>query len=231
MAAVDGTSVVIPVRNGARFLADAIRSVLAQQGISELIVVDDGSEDGSATIARGFAGVTCLRRDHAGAAEARNAGVRAASGRLLAFLDADDLWVPGKLAVQRAALDRDPGLDLVLGMVASFWDEGFPEADRARLQPLPAAVAAEHVGTMLIRRESFLRVGYFDPAWRLGETVDWFLRAKELGLQGALLPEVLLRRRVHGANTGLRDRHHRGDYARIVKAALDRRRGGAAGPS
>ena len=109
MSAAEFVSVVIPVYNAARFLADAIRSVQAQRHPRiEIIVVDDGSTDGSGEVARSFAGVRCLRQANGGIAAARNAGVHEARGNLLAFLDADDLWTPGKLALQLDVLRADP---------------------------------------------------------------------------------------------------------------------------
>jgi glycosyltransferase involved in cell wall biosynthesis len=109
-------SVVIAVFNGEDFLADAIRSVLAQRDVSlELIVVDDGSTDGSATIATGFEDrrVTVLRQNNRGVSSARNAGIAVARGDFIAFLDADDVWRPEKLRRQMALFERRPQLGLV----------------------------------------------------------------------------------------------------------------------
>jgi len=77
---------------------------------------------------------------------------------------------------------------------------------------------------MLIRRDAFFRVGYFPTTRGVGDFVDWYARAMEKGLHTLMLPETVLRRRLHAANQGIRDRGRQSDYVRILKAALDRRR-------
>lgn len=105
-------SVIIPVYNGERFLAEAIRSALDQTlSPAEIIVIDDGSTDASAEVARGFGPpVRVLAQANLGPAAARNLGVAHAAGDLLAFLDADDLWMPEKLAYQVQFLCRPAGI-------------------------------------------------------------------------------------------------------------------------
>ena len=208
---VTNVSVVIPVRDGERFLAEAIDSVLGQSHPPlEVIVVDDGSTDATGDVAQSFgARVHYLARPPLGVAAALNAGVETARGELLAFLDADDLWEESKLEVQLAALE--PGVDAVFGYLANFGN----------------AAGEVYVGwsrgTMLIRAEAFARVGPF-VEWQLGEFIDWYARAVDEGLALRMLPEVLLRRRVHDANTGVVRRDDQREYARVLKAILDRRR-------
>jgi glycosyltransferase involved in cell wall biosynthesis len=217
-------SAVIPVYNGERYLAEALESVLAQTWRHlEVLVVDDGSTDGTAAVARGFgAPVVHHGREHAGLAATENAGMELAQGEFVAYLDADDLWLPGKLAVQTAALAADPGLDMVFGHVEQFVS---PELATARpLPPDAIEMPGYSTGTMLIRRSSFARAGRFDPDLRMGEFVDWYIRAIERGLRSHMLPDVVMRRRIHGDNMGIRERKYRSDYVRILKAALDRRR-------
>lgn len=223
-------SAIIPVHNSERYLGEAIESVLAQTYRPiELVIVDDGSVDATAAVCQRFPGIRYIHQSQAGAAAARNRGVEAASGALLSFLDADDLWVPEKLARQTALLDADPRLDMVLGRVRQFHSPELDLEAKTRIAG-DGTVLAGHVGTLLIRRASFLRVGPFTTEWRVGEFIDWFARTRELGLAHVTLPEVTLLRRLHTRNMMVRERHSTGDYARIVKAALDRRRAaGAAG--
>jgi glycosyltransferase involved in cell wall biosynthesis len=211
----DRVSVVIPVRNGERFLAEAIESALGQSRPPlELIVVDDGSSDSTSEVAREFGSrVSYVRRPPLGVAAALNCGIALARGDFLAFLDADDVWTPNKLELQLATLRAHPRLDAVFGHLANVSeDEG-----------ACGTFAGWSRGTMLIREEAFARVGPFTQ-WRLGEFVEWYARAVDLGLRLLMLPEVLLLRRVHDANVGVRLRHERGEYARVLKAVLDRRR-------
>jgi hypothetical protein len=79
--------------------------------------------------------------------------------------------------------------------------------------------------TMLARRSVFGKTGYFNETWQVGEFMDWYARTLELGLKAHMLNDVLTLRRIHGGNTGIRQANLRKDYARILKASLDRRRG------
>jgi glycosyltransferase involved in cell wall biosynthesis len=220
-------SVMVGVYNAERYLAEAIDSVFAQSYRPlELIVVDDGSDDGSAEVARRYgATLTYAWQENAGNGSARNHAVRLASGELFAFLDADDRFVADKLARQFAALQADPTLDMVFGHVREFVSPELTDAQRATVRPpAPQPLPWPAPNLMLIRRESFARVGPFSESVRVGVTVDWYARAAEAGLRSAMLPEVVLERRLHLTNNGLRERDSRQQYLHVLKAALDRRR-------
>lgn len=219
-------SVMIGVYNAEPYLAEAIESVLAQDYEPlELVVVDDGSNDGSAEVAKSFPQVNYFFQDNAGNGAARNRAVEAATGDLFAFVDADDRFTPGKLTLQKAALDADPALDMVFGHVREFLSPELDEETRSALRPpAPEPMPWTAPNLMLIRRESFLRVGPFSTTFRVGVTVDWFARASEAGLRYAVLPEVVLERRLHTQNNGLRERGARTQYLDVIRAAMERRR-------
>ena len=219
-------TVVLPVYNGERYLVEAIDSVLNQshQAI-ELVAVDDGSTDGTAGILHAYGDRLRLERQpNRGAGAARNRGVELARGELLGFLDADDIWVQGRVARQVAVLAGEPDCEAVLGRVEHFYSPELDVTQQARIVEPAAAPGTFHAGTMLIRRASFLRIGYLPTAYKLGEFIDWYMRAQEAGLRAVTLPEVALRRRLHLGHVGLRERQYRSDYVRILKAAMDRRR-------
>jgi len=213
-------SVVIPAYNAGPYIEEALRSVLQQDYRPlEVIVVDDGSTDNTSGVARPFGPpVRILAQPHAGIGAARNAGVAAAQGRFLAFLDADDLWTPHKLSRQMSLLADDESLDLVFGQVIEF-----RRAADGQVAESPA-VSGLVPGAALMRRSLFDRVGWFRRDLRVGEFIDWCARARELSMKSAVLPEPVLRRRIHGDNSGVRERDARPDYARVVRAALERRR-------
>jgi glycosyltransferase involved in cell wall biosynthesis len=222
-------SVVIPLFNSQRYVGQAIESVLGQTcPPSQLIVVDDGSTDNSRSIVQRYLPrVEYVWQPNSGVGAARNRGVSLCRGELLAFLDDDDRWLPNKLAQQLRALAEDPTRDMVSGLVRQFVSPDIEAAAAKRVRVPPEAMPAVLPGAMLIRKEAFLRVGFFREDCRLGETVDWWCRAIESGVKGFTIAEVVLERRVHDENAGIMYRDARTDYARILKAALDRRRAGA----
>jgi glycosyltransferase involved in cell wall biosynthesis len=197
-------SVVIPVFNAERFLAEAIGSVLAQSRPPfELIVVDDGSTDGSAAVAERFPEVTLIRAEHRGVSVARNTGVEHSTGDLIAFLDADDLMKPDRLERQAAVLAQRPDLDFVLGRAELIVEDGveLPEFITAKLAPMAGDDHDPYYAmTVLIRREAFDRVGPFDPGLRLGQDGDWLMRAFDAGLSCEFMEVPVTVRRFHGAN-------------------------------
>jgi glycosyltransferase involved in cell wall biosynthesis len=222
-------SVIMPVYNGERYLAEAIASALAQRDQHlEVVVGDDGSTDRSAAIARSFGtAVRVIEGPHEGIGSARNRAIAAAGGEYLAFLDADDLWPPGRLAAQLAAFAADPSIDGVFGAMEQFISPDLSPELARRLHYLSGVTPARLPGTLLIARAAFDRVGPFGTGWRVAEFTDWYLRAVEAGLRLPQLPDLVLRRRLHDANQGVRQRAARGDYARALKLSLDRRRAAA----
>jgi glycosyltransferase involved in cell wall biosynthesis len=209
-------SVIIPVFNGEHYVADAIVSVLAQRHHAlEVIVVDDGSTDASADVVHRIADARCrlVQQPSSGAAAARNRGISESAGTLIAFLDADDVWTPDKLERQVHTLAAEPEIDMVFGHYVTFGSR----RDASDARP------GYSLGTMLVRRESFLKVGPLGTTWRVGEFIDWYARAEEAGLRHVMLPDVLLRRRAHDDNLTARQRHAAVDYARIVRGIAARR--------
>ena len=219
---------VVPCFNGERYLAECLQSILDQRYQPlEVLVVDDGSTDGSAEVVRRFgSAVRYHRQENRGPGAACNQGGALASGTLVAFHEQDDLWLPEKTGRQVDALAADPGLDYCVGHVQNFWiPELADEAARFRDAPVMQAVPGYVVQTLVVRRAAFDRVGRFDEMLHFTFASDWFLRAQERGVAGALLPDVLTRRRLHHDNFSRRNRAASHDqFLHVVKAALDRRR-------
>jgi glycosyltransferase involved in cell wall biosynthesis len=214
---------IIPAYNCERYLAEAIESVLAQNYRPlEIIVIDDGSTDDTAKIAKRFEpAVQYCFQGNGGIGSARNRGIELAHSDFIAFLDADDLWPEGKLEHQMLAFHDNREIEAVFGLVQQF------EQSSGGTTDVGALMTGQLASSMLIRRESFDRVGPFRTDIKLGEFVDWYMRASEKGLRSRMLAEVVLRRRIHDSNIGLRHRDSSSDYVRLLKNALDRRRGPA----
>ena len=225
-------SCIVPVFNGERYLREALDSILAQTYRPlEVVVVDDGSTDGTAAVVASYGEqIRYLSQPNAGPAAARNLGLQAAIGEFIAFLDADDLWHPEKLARQMARFAARPKLALCVTHARNFWiPELSEEAARYRGHPrLAEALPGYLTSTLLARRTLFDTPGQFNAALRLGEDTDWFLRAAERGVVMELVSEVLVYRRLHQTTLSWRlvsvNSHERDDLVQVLKASLDRRR-------
>jgi glycosyltransferase involved in cell wall biosynthesis len=222
---LNSVSVVIPVHNGERYLAEAIESVLSNRPLpTEIVVVDDGSTDNSPLVAKKFSEVRYLRQDQSGPGAARHLGVQHCVGDYVALLDADDLWTPNKLERQLDWLAQHADWDGVFGAAVQFLSPELDAEQRQQLEFDPLPRVAQLPSALLFRRAAYDRAGPFLSDFQVGEFIDWCLRAQEAGCRFGNLPEVVLRRRLHGNNQGRRLKEARQDYARIVAAALRRRR-------
>ena len=213
-------SVVIPVFNGEAFLREAVQSVLDQKySPLEIIIVDDGSTDDTERVARSLPeNVRYLHQSNQGPAAARNRGIEHAQGSLIAFADADDLWPEGKLDVQLPYLMRDPAIEIVMGRIQQVRLSGEEFADPA---------FSVNLGSAVIRKSVFERVGLFDETMRYSEDVDWFMRAREGGAAIMTINEVTLLYRQHEQNMTRGKSTSELNVLKALKRSLDRRRDGS----
>ena len=189
------------------------------------MAVNDGSTDNSAAVLKSYGGkVKLIEQDNLGTPTALNHGIQASSGELLAFLDADDLWVDNKLALQRRELEKDPGIDGVVGQMQNFISPDLPESEKVKLHCPPEPIAGNCPGTLLIHRAAFEQVGPFSTQWRVGEYLDWFIRAKEKNLTFSTIEQVLMRRRIHMENKGRLLPSAKEDYLSIIQESLQRKK-------
>jgi len=210
-------SVVIPAYNAAAYLSSTLDSVFAQSYRPiEVIVVDDGSSDGTGEVVRGYPEAVYIRQVNAGPARARNVGVKRASGVYVAFQDADDIWTSGKLEVQVQILESDPKIALVFGDMRNFVSdqdgaptmfekyqlgERFFGDSRLVLDALDKLVGMNFIptGTVLARKAVLESVGLFDESFRCAEDWDLWLRIA-LYWRIAYTPNLVMLRRLHEDN-------------------------------
>lgn len=232
-------SVVLPAYNVRPHVGEAIRSVQAQ-GFDdlEIIVVDDGSTDGTADfVAEAFPSVRLFRKPNGGAATARNLGLREARGRFIAFLDSDDVWLPGKLRAQIDYMVQHPDVRMVCGGF-SFW-----LADETGRFPDPAASFApvadsrpepEHSGwvyhtlllsnfvwtsTVVMARSLLDEIGYYDESLRLGQDYDYWLRASRV-TEIHRLSGVMALYRKHDNSATMRGFSQTNHAAKVIETAV-----------
>lgn len=213
--------VVIGAWNAEATIGETLASIAAQSlRPTRVIVVDDGSSDGTTAVALA-AGAEVVHRPHLGVAAAQNAGIAASDADLIAFLDADDLWPTGKLAFQMDQIDRGD-CDAVLGHVTTFPCPTLP-TDQHRLasaSPQPGWLT----GALLVRRAAFGRVGPFDERLPAGHAIDWFDRARRVGLRFAMPDAVVLLRRIRPGSLSHRSAARDSGYVAMAREAILRRR-------
>lgn len=228
-------SVIIPAFNEERFIAEAIESALAQTYEPvEVVVVDDGSTDATGQIAATFPDVELVSQVNRGLSAARNAGVAAAAGEIIAFNDADDIMLPERLETQVDHLLENESVGCVLaeqvievedGAELPFWVSG---TDKPLI---PVEIHRRHGGhpnihtvTMLMRRSLYIEMGGFDPGQDFSGDVDILLRLMESGVEIARVPTPVVRRRVHANNMTQGSEESRQALFRLFKARIDRKR-------
>lgn len=219
-------SIIIPVYNGEKYLTEAISSILRQTyKCWEIIVIDDGSTDSSAKIARSFdSQVRYFKNEvNRGLATTLNRGIGLCQGEYITFLDQDDLWVEDKLTWQIQAFLDNPQLEAVFGHVQQFKSPELDEDSKKRLQIPVEVIPGYSKISMAITHKALHRIGLFDPSTQI-DFVEWYLRASEKDLNSLMLPQVIAKRRLHATNMVLGDRKWQNDYPRLLKASLDRRR-------
>ena len=202
-------SVIVPCFNGVRHLREALESALAQTHRDvEIVVVDDGSTDDSATIAEGYAPrVCCIRQDNAGPSAARNRALAVATGEFVALLDADDRYGPTKLARQVALLRAREdvgavycGWRLVDAAGSKLPEHGWPH-DEGDLTERLLMGNLFHPVSVVLRADAVARVGGFDIRCPVNEDWDLFLRLSRTGTQWACVDEALCDYRIHAGQS------------------------------
>ncbi len=231
-------SVVIPCFNAERYLEATIRSVFAQEWSDlEIIVVDDGSSDHSVELVQDcFPTVSLLRQSNSGVAAARNHGIESATGDWVAFLDADDIWLPGKLASQWeqvianpdvrmnytawhvwSSLEPAPSLELIAGLQSADIQVDGPSG---WIYPALLLDCAVWTSTVLMQRSIFDEIGKFDTSLRIGEDYDLWLRASRV-TKILRVPRQLALYRAHPGSI-TRSAPSKNYQGIVIQRALDR---------
>jgi len=209
-------SVIICVRDGEAYLRDALDSVAAQDaGDLETIVIDDGSVDRSAEIARDHrVGARVISRRPSGQPASLNAGLELASKDFVALLDSDDVWPKDRLANMFRMFDSDPSAEMVYGQMVNTNDA---------LEPKQAPLTTRLLPCSLVRRAVFARVGRFRTDVQHATSIDWMSRAATMKIRMVPIESVVLLRRVHSNNFSVRDVScGRQDLLRIVREHRER---------
>jgi glycosyltransferase involved in cell wall biosynthesis len=226
MAAVPGVSVVVPVYNGASFLAECLVSILQQIPLpAEIIVVDDGSTDDTPQVAAKFGDqIRYLHQQNQGPGAARNLGLSIAAGEFIGFLDADDRWHPDKLQIQIALLQQDSDRDGVWGMCQIMNTVSRGIDGQYRFQSSGSPCRMVQLGAFLFHRRVLERVNGFNVSRYQGEDFDLINRIEKSGMCLYRHDDVVVEYRRHDSNLTNNVQQAKVDLLAVLKRNLDRRR-------
>lgn len=224
-------SVIMPVYNRERYVVSALRSLIRQCDAADLdiIVIDDGSTDGSVDVVRSMIGEnSCIRliqQAHMGVAKARNAGLRQLppDAEFVSFLDSDDISLAGRFKTDLARFDSDPELELTYSLMTvtdQLDDETLGPAAGSRVVTLRGI----SLTTAFFSRELIERVGYFDEEFEQSEDTDYLLRVFELGPKYEMLDSVAIYYRRHGGNITSEHGARIRDHLRAIHKSMRRRK-------
>jgi len=214
-------SIIMPVKNGEKYLKEAIDGILKQQMDVEIIVVNDGSTDNTAKIAEGKGCVVINHPSSLGAVAAKNTGLKRARGSYIMFHDGDDVMNEGALLVLYNALETDDSISAVMGRVKDFIspDCKDPESQKNIIKSGP--YYGLFTGAVLMRCDIFDKIGPFDPSVHTGEIIDWKSKMDRHHLIIKKVDVVTTNRRIHDCNWG---KTHRAsefrDYAAVLRQKL-----------
>jgi glycosyltransferase involved in cell wall biosynthesis len=216
-------SIIIATYQRVHYLKFALKSIFEQTNQDfEVIVIDDGSTDGTEKLVSSFQECRYYYQENMGVSKAKNKGVQLAKGHYISFLDSDDFWHPQKLEKQLLEFNTNKNVDIVFTHGEQFISQELHEEEKKRLycppQPMPAPISS----SLLCSHETFDRIGEFDEEILVGIDIDWYLRAKSKDLSIKILPDTLLYRRVHLSNSGFTHRDKKQQHISVVKAHLDR---------
>lgn len=224
-------SVVIPAYNAADTIKETLDSVGSQTRLAdEVIVVDDGStDDTAAVVSADYPDIKLVQTKNSGAAAALNKGISRCQGDLIAFLDADDIWMPGKLEAQEAALSSNEAAHLVMGHFEAFICPSLDPETAARLRFASGLQPGYLIGCMMIRKDFLEECQQsFEQDLRTGYHVDWLRRLRSHGLSELMLPELVMRRRIRantlGHRSGLASDTLTRDFLEVARRALAEKR-------
>jgi glycosyltransferase involved in cell wall biosynthesis len=220
-------SVIIPVFNGEAFIQEALESVFADTWKSfEVIVVDDGSSDGTASLVKEFHDVRYHFQHNQGVAVARNTGIGLARGRYIAFLDSDDIWLPGRFEHSFRMLEEDTQVQYLLGDMLIFLEKGVERPSRIMPEWLEGPVPGAATCVLTARRECFEKVGLFNAAYLRGEDTEWLFRANEMKVKKAHVAQPVIRRRIHpgGLTASAPSGTNRENVFKMIRAGLHRKK-------
>lgn len=214
--------VIIPSYNSKKYLLEAIESIKKQTiSVNKIIIVDDGSTDGSNEFAKNIEDIFYLEQINSGAGIARNLGLKNSNADYIYFLDADDVAELSALETLYNGFKEDDSIKMVMGKRKEFISPDLSSEEKQRYRISLEAQYGTLPGCALIKKEAFNIVGIFDKNLKTGETVAWLAKYRDMGLKFINVDSIVLNRRIHLSNTGIIEREQeKQDYLKIIRQRL-----------
>lgn len=204
-------SVIVICKNSAATIERALDSIMSQSiKPSEVLVVLAPSADGTIEILKAREGLVILNQLGIGIGDARNFGISVAKGSYIAFLDADDEWLPNALEMQYTALELDPSAMIAMGLLVKIKEN--------YLEILPDPMPAVTPGGCLFKVEAFSCFGQFDTNVIVSADHKWFFQARKKGIRTVSHQGIILRKHIHGQNMSVvRRQQYRKELIELLK--------------
>ena len=217
----DLISVIIPVKNGGKYLSQVLDAIVKQGLNVEIIVVDDGSEDNTVEIAKEYGCKIISHETSKGPVAAKNSALKVAKGKFILFHDSDDIMKEGALSKLYKEISSDDSIFAAEAKVQDFYSPDMPQDERARTQIKTEPYWGLFTGAILMRREVFEIIGLFNESLHAGEIIDWQSKMETNGLKIKKIDYVSTDRRIHSSNFGKTNKQAEfKDYAAILRAKL-----------
>jgi glycosyltransferase involved in cell wall biosynthesis len=218
-------SVIVPVFNGEKYIEETLEAILNQDYTSkEVIVVDDGSEDGSSEIIQTFSEVKYIYQENSGVPVARNRGLREAKGEFIAFSDQDDLWKKHKLSDQVNYLLDNPEAEYVICKRKVFLEPGLTPPSWLRKELLDSENVDYSPSSLVARASAFQEIGMFNTEVENASDVDWLFKAKDAGIGKGVIEKVLYLKRIHENNHSRRVKELHREYLTLIRQSIKKQK-------
>lgn len=214
-------SIIIPVKNGANYLYEALSGIKAQKMNMEIIVVDDGSDDNTFEIAQNFADIVLKHHISKGSVVAKNTALKIATGKYIMFHDHDDVMNENALLQMYDELEKDEKISAVMAKIKDFISPEISAEERQKIVIRIEPYSGLFSGATLMRKEIFDKIGLFNENLKAGEIIDWQIKMQEQGLKIKKLDFVSANRRIHNSNFGRTNKEKEFvDYAAILRSKI-----------